>query len=155
MAALQQRRRPARAKGKGGRRLRILPVLIALLAAGGGATYFLVLRKPHKSAPPEESYTIALADLSVNLADTKRPHYLTTSVSIVVKGLKPQPVVEERDAQIRDAVIMVTTQHTYADLLSVEGKEKLKTDIAAAVDGVLAEEKLKVDEVLLTGFLME
>jgi flagellar FliL protein len=77
------------------------------------------------------------------------------SVSIVIVGTKPQPVVEERDAQIRDAVIMVTTQHSYNDLLSRDGKEKLKTNIAGAVSKVLSEGKLKVKEVLLTSFVME
>ena len=137
------------------RKLRIIPIIILFLAAGGVAAYFLVVKKPAKTAQPEESCAVALADLNVNLADTSRPHYLTVSVSIVVTGVKPQPAVEARDAQIRDAVIMVTTQHSYKDLLSLEGKEKLKTDIAAAIERTLAEDKLKVKEVLLTSFLME
>ena len=92
---------------------------------------------------------------TVNLADTDRPHYLSASVSLVLKGVNPEAVVEERELEVRDAVIIVMTQHTYADLLSAEGKEILKSDIALAVEEALSEGRLAVEDVLFTSFLMD
>jgi flagellar FliL protein len=137
------------------RRPTLVALLILLIGGGASAYYFLYMKKSTKAAPPEETVELALADLSLNLADRSRAHYLTASITIVIKGVKPQPMVDKHQAEIRDAVIMATTQHTYSDLLSAEGKEKLKEDIATAVEGALAGERLAVEEVLFTSFLME
>jgi len=138
------------------RRTRGLVVFLVLLVGGGAAAYyFLCMRKPTKEAPPEETVELALADLSVNLADKTRSHYLTASITVVVKGVEPEAVLEKHQAAIRDAVIGVTTQYAYNSLLAAEGKEKLKDDIATAVEGALAGERLSVEEVLFTNFLME
>ena len=138
-----------------GRLLLILGPLILLLG-GGGAAYFLFFgKRPAKVAPQERTCELTLSDLMVNLADRERPHYLSASVSLVLKGVDPEAVVEERESGVRDAVIMVMTQHTYADLLSAEGKETLKSDIALAVEETLSEDRLAVEEVLFTSFLMD
>ncbi len=141
-------------RSRGGARLILIPLLL-LLAAGGAAYYFLYHKHSHKAAPIEETYEMTLADLIVNLADEKKPHYLSASITIILKGVKPQPAVEEREAEIRDAVIMVTTQHSYSDLLTAEGKETLKNDIAAAVEDTISEARLAVIDVLFTSFLMD
>lgn len=136
------------------KRLLALIVLIVLLGSVGGAYYF-IFNKREKPTPPEETAELELAELSVNLADKGHARYLTAAIIIVVKGVAPQAALEKRQAAIEDAVIMATTQHTYNDLLSPEGKAKLKSDISTAVEGALAGERLAVEEVLFTRFLME
>lgn len=138
-----------------GRLLLILGPLILLLGGGGAAYHFFFSKRPAKAAPVQETCELTLADLTVNLADTERPHYLSASVTLVLKGVDPEVVVEEQEPGVRDAVIMVMTQHTYAELLSPEGKETLKNDIALAVEEALSESRLAVEEVLFTGFLMD
>lgn len=137
---------------------RVLLILLpaVLLLAGGGAAYFFLLRpKSPKPPPPKETYDYQLHDLTVNLADEQRPHYLNTSVGLVIAGVAPEDTVQTLDAQIRDAVIMVITQHTYGDLLTAEGKKALKDNIKSAVDQVLHEDKLAVEDVLFTAFVMD
>lgn len=138
-----------------GRLLLILGPLILLLGGGGAAYFFFLNKRPAKAAPQERTCELTLSDLTVNLADAERPHYLSASVSLVLKGVDPEAVVEEQESGARDAVIMVMTQHTYDDLLSAEGKETLKSDIAAAVEEALSEGRLVVEEVLFTNFLMD
>ena len=139
-----------------GRVLLIALPLAVLLLGGAGAYYFFFMReRAPKPEPPEETYEIALPDLLVNLADEDQPHYLSTSVSLVVSGLEPEEAVTEREAHIRDAVIMSMTQHAYEDLLTPEGKESLKEDIRLTVGEVLADQNLAVTEVLFTMFLMD
>ena len=138
-----------------GRLLLILGPLILLLGGGGAAYFFLFHKRPAKAAPAEQTCELTLSDLTLNLADEERPHYLSASVSLVLKGVDPQAVIEEQEAEIRDAVIMVTTQHTYGDLLTAEGKEILKSDIAVAVEQALSDHRLGVEGVLFTTFLME
>ena len=138
-----------------GRLLLILGPLILLLGGGGAAYFFFFSKRPAKAAPEQRTCELMLSDVMVNLADTERPHYLSASVSIVLKGVDPEAVVEEHESGARDAVIMVMTQHTYAELLSAEGKETLKRDIAVAVEEALSEDRMAVEEVLFTNFLMD
>ena len=138
-----------------GRMLLILGPLILLLGGGGAAYFFFFGKRPAKAAPQERTCELTLSDLTVNLADTEQPHYLSASVSIVLKGVDPEAAVEEHESGARDAVIMVMTQHTYADLLSAEGKETLKNEIAMAVEEALSEDRLGVEDVLFTSFLMD
>jgi flagellar FliL protein len=137
------------------KRLLALLALLVLLGGAGGAYYFLFMNKRVKPPPPEETAELELTDLSVNLADKGHARYLTAAITIGVKGVAPQAALEKRRAAIEDAVIMATTQHTYTELLSPEGKGKLKDDIATAVEGALAGDRLAVEEVLFTRFLME
>ncbi len=130
----------------------ILPTLL-LLGGAGAAYYFFFYTKP--SAPPEQTYQLNLPDLTLNLADEDRPHYLKTGVSLVIAGAPPEEALQERESQIRDAVIMVMTQHTYRELLSAEGKEALKQNIQIAVEAVLCEHGFQVRDVLFTEFIMD
>ncbi len=130
----------------------ILPVLL-LLGGGGAAYYFFFRAKP--SAPPEQTYQLDLPELTLNLADEDKPHYLKTGVSLIIVGAPPEEALQERESEIRDAVIMVMTQHTYRDLLSAEGKETLKQNIRTAVEAVLCEHGFQVGDVLFTEFIMD
>jgi flagellar FliL protein len=130
----------------------ILPVVL-LLGGGGAAYHFVSSSKP--SAPPEQTCQLDLPDLTLNLADEDRPHYLKTGVSLVIVGAAPEETLLERESQTRDAVIMVMTQHTYRELLSPEGKETLKSNIQTAVNAVLCEDGFEVRDVLFTEFIMD
>jgi flagellar FliL protein len=137
-----------------GRSLILILIVVVVLGGGGGAFAFLKL-KPHKKAKvPEVTFVVALADLTVNLADKGRSRFLTASLGIDLSGEKPEEVAKEREAQIRDAVIMVMSSYSYPQLLSDSGKKKLKEAIAEAVTQALEEDKTTVKEVLFTNFVM-
>jgi len=138
-------------KNSGKMLLILIPV--ALVVVGGVA--FVLLRGRHHSKPPEKEYALALNELTVNLADKDRPHHLGASVTLQIKGLDPEKSAPECEAQIRDAVLMVMSQHKYDELLSTEGKQGLKDAIAIAVSKVIANHKLRVADVLFTAFLMD
>jgi len=137
-----------------GRALLLVLVLILLLGGAAGA-YFAFFRSGADTAPPEVTYQLTLSDLIINLADSGKPHYVSASLSLIIAGQSPEEVVKEREAYVRDAVLMVVSRHTYDELLSVEGKEDLKRDLVAAVTEVLAEHALRVEEVLFTDFVMD
>jgi len=137
-----------------GRALLLVLILVLLLGGAAGA-YFAFFHSGAKKAPPEVTHQLTLSDLIINLADTDKPHYLSASLSLIVAGESPEEVVEEREAHIRDAVLMVVSRYTYGELLSVEGKEELKRELVTAVTEVLAEHALRVEEVLFTDFVMD
>lgn len=133
----------------------LLVLMLVLLLGGAAGAYFSFFRSRADTAPPEVTYQLTLSDLIINLADTDGAHYVSVSLSLIIAGQTPEQVVAKREAYIRDAVLMVVSRHTYRELLSVEGKEDLKRDLAAAVTEVLAEHALRVEEVLFTDFVME
>jgi len=136
-----------------GRILLSLVLAVALLGGGGAAYYFLGRKRPSPPAPQQHS--LALADLIVNLADRDTSHHLSASVILLIQGAEPEKVVAEREAQIRDAVLMTMSQRSYLELLSAEGKESLKRQIATQVGEILAEDEAEVAEVSFTAFLMD
>ena len=46
------------------------------------------------------------------------------------------------------------SRYAFRRLLTQQGKEELKGDLASAVTALLAEEQLRVEEVLFTNFIM-
>ena len=148
-------RQPGPPSSARGRILVIVLPLVVLLGGASGAFFFLRGPRPPKAEREDTTYLLALADLSVNLADQDRPHYLMASLGIAISGEDPEQVAAERDPQIRDAVLMVMSRHSYKALLSAEGKQALKHDLSAAVTEALSEDALTVDEVLFTSFVMD
>lgn len=138
-----------------GRALIIVLGLLALGAAGGMVYRVVSGRGAEPAAPEEESYRLVLEDLTVNLADRETAHYLRMSVTVILRGVAPEEVAEAHAAEIRDAVITAASEHTYEDLLSTEGKEALKADIAEGVEGGCGEGQIAVTDVLFTGFIMD
>jgi len=132
----------------------LLIVLPIVLALAGGAAFVIVKRAGGRRPPPQVSCTLDINDLTVNLADQERPRYLTVSLALTFVGIDPKAAIAEREPQIRDSVIMALTQHTYHDLLLTEGKEALKRDLAAAVEGTLVGREVRVEAVLFTQFVM-
>jgi flagellar FliL protein len=137
----------------GGKTIILLIPIIALAAGGGG--WFFFLRGRHHAKPPEKGFALALTELTVNLADTDRPHHLSASVTLTIKGAEPEKAAAECDAQIKDAMLLVMSQHRYDELLTTEGKQALREQISAEVGKALSARKLTVDDVLFTAFLMD
>jgi flagellar FliL protein len=134
---------------------RVLLLLIPVLLLAGGGAGFVLLRGQHHARPIEKEFPLALNELTVNLADTGRPHYLSASVTLAIKGADPEKTAAEYEAQARDAVLMVMSQRKYQELLSPEGKQALKDGILVEVGKALAKRKLEVTDVLFTTFVMD
>jgi len=130
----------------------VIPVMVLLVGAGGA---FVFLRGARKAKPAEERHSVTLSDLTVNLADTRGPSYLSASVTISLVGPEAREAAKEAEAKIRDSVIIVISGNTYVDLLSADGKQHLKDEISEAVSEALASRHVKVEEVLFTSFVME
>lgn len=153
----------------------IIMVLVAVIA-GAGSAFFVVKSsgKPAEAAVahpaaevelPTESYQ--LDERTVNLADTAETRYLrltlaieyTTDPNVKHKGGgeegKGGPL-DEKKALLFDRMIGVISKHTFKQLISVEGKAKLKEELCTAFnDEVLKGTGFTAKEVLYTDFVME
>lgn len=110
---------------------------------------------PSRTIVPMESFT-------VNLADPEDGRFLRTTLALGVAGQLPQLAkgaakgVETSDvsiATIRDSIITVLAQCKSDQLLTSEGKLKLKADLITALNRDVP--ALNVQEIYFTDFLVQ
>jgi flagellar FliL protein len=160
-------------------RFPLVPLLIAVVAGGvivglgvAGAVYYLARagKLPGHSAAvakaepvaPVTTHAIVLEPLLVNLADAGGGSYLRVALTLRVadateKGAKAKEEKGREDdeavAAVRDTTLMVLGRQTADSLLSVDGKEELKTDLRAEL--AKRNRDLKVTDIFFTDFLVQ
>ncbi|MBZ5698044.1 MAG: flagellar basal body-associated FliL family protein [Acidobacteriia bacterium] len=103
-----------------------------------------------------------MESFTVNLADQEEGRFLRTTLSLGVDG--QVPVLTRGDnkavetgpismAIIRDSILAVLTQRKSGDLLTPDGKAKLKTDLINALNRDVP--ALQAREVYFTEFLVQ
>ena len=142
----------------------ILVVVLLLLAGGGGGAYWFLLRGGNAEAaaaepeppPPPPTGIIPLEPFVVNLADPSGSRFLRVTLSLVVAD---EAVAHEFDEdkvlhmRVRSAILELLAQKQASELVTVEGKNALKTSIAESVSH--AAHELKVADVLFSEFLVQ
>lgn len=147
------------AKKKSGKGLLVVGLILLLIAAGGGAAWYLRHSKTEANAAPPRTDTapvaiIHLESFIVNLADTEQIAYLRASIDL---GVGKPPTKKEGDslptAPIRDAILGVLATRKSTELLTSDGKMKLKQDLLAALKNKVPD--LDVQEIYFTDFLVQ
>lgn len=128
-----------------------LALVVALLAAGA---WFWTTQKRAVSAGgnAQVKATLHLETFVVNLADREQRSYLRVGIDLGLgreldRGENP-PV-----AQVRDTVLGVLGQYRVDDLLTAQGKTKLKQDLLRALQERVP--GLQVQEVYFNEFLIQ
>src|SRR5580698_3475511 len=161
----------------------MIPLLLAVVAgvaiailSVGGIVYYLarIGRLPvqgsgaKKTEPvvPAATHSIVLEPLLVNLANSSGSSYLRIAMTLRVADVadrkdakakeeksKSEKGADDTDAAVRDTMLTVLGRQTADDLLTVDGKENLKTEMKSA----LAEHNpdLNVTDVFFTDFLVQ
>lgn len=155
----------------------LLAAVFVLAGAGGGFYYLARAGKlPGSTTPtapkpvivaPAATHLVVMEPLVVNLADPGGRVYLRLVATLRVedlpeaKAVKAKPEEKSKDgkgedddvAAVRDTMLTVLGTQTSESLLEPDGKERLKSELKAAlashVDG------MKVKEVYFTEFLVQ
>ena len=152
----------------------ILTVLLTLVcnAAGVGVTWFVLNKKMAQAqagtenkegeakediaAALEKSAVLPLEPFVVNLADADAIRYLRIKVSLMVDDKTKIASVNTNQAlqlKVRDVILQTLTKKTSQDLISDEGKNKLRREIQEQVQGFFKEPKLM--DVMFTEFVIQ
>jgi len=137
-------------------------LIIAVLAVVGiGATGMLVVKprlaggKGAQAKPKAPPCNLSLEDFTVNLADIDRPRDLNTTIAVAFETDAEIEQAKKVEPQIRYAVIMTLTRQYFNDLLTWQGKERLKGQLAQAINRALKPVGMKAQDVVFTAFVME
>ncbi len=170
----------AQPKKKSKKLLMIIVLVVVLLAGGGGGFYFWTRmshaqtekakgaeEKPENSAArkeagekfslPEDDEVKSVVELQpfiVNLADVESARYLRMTVSV---GIGEEGGEEKPDSlfltRVKNAMLSVLAVKKSTDVLSVEGKQKLREELLQAAQAASA--KPKVHAIYITDFIVQ
>lgn len=89
--------------------------------------------QPKKVQSKEPPVYVPLENLIVNLSDPGAARMLQLGITVVVDNGNTQEKIKQFLPSIRSNILMLTTQYTSDDILSRDGKEKLRKEIGEAI----------------------
>jgi flagellar FliL protein len=135
--------------------------VIALLGGAGAGGYLFLSggkQQADASAPKAEDVQPAVVNLQldpflVNLADPGGSHYLKATLTLELENERAVAWINARLPRVRDRVLLLLSSKTSADLLSAEGKFRLRDDVLRAVNEVMSDDRATA--VYLTEFVVQ
>ncbi|MEY2873514.1 MAG: hypothetical protein RLZZ373_885 [Pseudomonadota bacterium] len=137
---------------KGSKKLWIIIGVVLLLVAGGGGGYVMMkrkadaaaeaeggghdaaeaapARKPHKRDSHVPPAYLPMDPFVVNLADRDSDRYAQIGITLEIDDAKFAEEMKAYLPAIRNAILMILSHKTAADMLGREGKETLAAEIA-------------------------
>ena len=139
---------------KGGKKLIIIVAVLAVLLAGGGVGVLMMMKKQsdhakaqaadegeeedggHSKPPPKAKdgkvtppTFLPLEQFVVNLADRDTDRFAQVAVTLQIDDPKVAEQLKSYLPAVRSTILMILTRKSSKDLLSEEGKQKLKEEI--------------------------
>ena len=145
---------------------RVATAAVLLIGIGSGVWWGFV--RPRAVSSENQAQTapartvLPLESFTVNLADLEEGRFLRATLALGVDGqlptiargeTKPVETSQVSMATIRDSILTVLAQCTSAQLLTPEGKTKLKADLINSLNRDVPD--LRAREVYFTEFLVQ
>lgn len=163
----------AAAPKKGKAKLLIIAGVVTVLLVGGGGAAFTMMKAPaDEEASDEESgdasdkpakkkkrangaapVFVTLETFTVNMADTDNERFAQVGVVLEVTEKKVDEMLKANMPAVRNAILLLLSSKTSKQVLSLEGKDQLATQIAAAVTQRIG--KGTVDSVHFSQFIVQ
>ncbi len=138
----------------------ILGVAVLLLGGGGFFAYTKMMAKPAGDQPPPPAKPepvvgeiYSLSPFTVNLADPKGRRYLKLKIQIEVKDEKTLETVQKADPILRDQVIMLLTSLSFEEVMTPEGKIRIREELIDRFNRVLRPSRVK--NIYFTEFIVQ
>ncbi len=141
-------------------------VLLAGLTGGFGVSRLTAKSSGNSAKPAKQSHRVKaayeLGEFTVNLADYDPPRYLRAKIVLGLREPLPGGGQGEKsplghyELMMRDAALEVLTSKHFSELLTLDGKRKLKTELKRRFETITeADPQIKVEEIYLTDFVMQ
>lgn len=138
----------------------ILIGLVLVGGVGGGGWYFghKGMSDANEPAPiPPPVYHKLEPAFVANVNDNGNLRYLQVEVQLMARDPKVFEKVAAMDPAVRDGLLTLFAGYPYPDLISVEGRERLRVDTLDRLRSALADEAVasQVEAVYFTSFVMQ
>ncbi|MEW6447613.1 MAG: flagellar basal body-associated FliL family protein [Bacillota bacterium] len=147
--------------GSGKKRFIIIIVAVTLVVLAGGATAakFMLFQKKPVHKPPaqhaQKTATLELGSIVVNLADREESHYLRITVVLAFPGdEKFVEEINENKYRIRDQVIRLLRQKSYAEVAAPDYTERVKAELIREINRHLPTGR-EITDIYLSEFLLQ
>jgi flagellar basal body-associated protein FliL len=114
-------------------------------AEGGGAADGIIVDEP-------STEVIELGSFTINLRDSAGGRLLQMDISLEGDS-GASSVIKDRQAQLRDSVIMLASDFSYLELEGTDGRLRLRDEVHRRVNAVLSPEK--INRVYFTKFVVQ
>jgi flagellar FliL protein len=140
----------------------IIGVLVVIIGGGGFFAYtkFMapkpaVTEEEHVKKEPEEKEgeVFALEPFLVNLSDPKGKRYLKVTVSLELPSPEAAAKAEKVVPKMRDMVIMVLTSLSFEEVMTPEGKLRVREELFERFNLIMRPERVK--EIFFTDFVVQ
>lgn len=140
--------------GKGKLILIVVGIIVVLLSVGVAA-YLLGANSAglsenggvEDSAQEQDNGAIGpmvdINDFIINILDKNETRYLKAAITIELDSEETAAEVTQRMAQIRDAILLLVGNKTFAELSDLQGKLQLRAEIIARLNKLLTTGKVK------------
>jgi flagellar FliL protein len=147
-------------KKKGGKLkwIILIVLLLALLGGGGFVAWKFFFSKPtgetdqpqqvqldanaQGESSPKDAQVVTLPTFLVNLADPLGRRYIKLTLDVEVVNPEIAKELEGAQAKVRDAVILLLSSKSYADLAPLENKILLKNELVTRLNQILGGSKV-------------
>lgn len=149
-------------KPKKSKKLLFIIIGVLVLALAGAAAAFILLKKNaaedgeeveeepvaavHKVDPKKPPTYLPLDSMVVNLADPGGNRFAQLGITLKLQDEETATAVKSRMPSIRNSLLILISQRTAEELLSVNGKQALVTDIIAAISEEMGYEIDEADD---------
>ncbi len=135
----------------------LLLILLLLLGGGGFVAWKFFLDKPDTESPqaqteqsagsggevsPKDAQVVSLPTFLVNLADPLGRRYIKLTLDVELVNPAAGAQLEGAMPRVRDAIILLLSSKSYADLAPLENKLLLKNEIVTRLNQVLGGSKV-------------
>ena len=140
----------------------IIGVLVVVMGGGGFFAYKKFMApKPEVSAEEQvkkepvekEGEMFALEPFLVNLSDPKGKRYLKVTITMELPSPEAKAKAEKMVPKMRDMVIMILTSLSFEEVMTPEGKIRVREELFERFNLVLRPERVK--EIFFTDFVVQ
>ena len=151
---------------KGGKRGKLIIGAALLVALGAGGWVFFHLRSAKATAAGTAAASAVKAvevylpldpSFVVNFQDDDATRYLQVGVTVMSRDATAIQTIKDNDPVIRNALVMLFSSQTFAQLSTTVGKQKLQSEALMAVRKIVTDKlgKPGVDALYFTSFVMQ
>lgn len=152
-------------KAKSSKLVMVVGLVLGLLLAGGGGWAYMHFKgagaaaahakeKAQSEAKPEVKSVMPLDPFLVNLADIDQVRFLKATFQLGIgEEPKEESAANVAEAAMRDSIISLLSSKTAEQILTTQGKDKLREEIRARINRISPE--MKVVEVYIVDFVVQ